>query len=185
MGPPNLMIPYERQANPSFHHICCKINHLPWKSSIKAKALPSITSTMAPRDIATHVDEVSIDLAEPHQAVRERRSPDDLLGRLSHDIFRYDCLDRTLKRHHVTGNCPLDYHKDCSLMFDRNCFLGCGWHWSVSNFRTDYSPIRSRRRFGRIPVRGSYHLRGHAISRRDGQCKTSLWGHYGLPRSVC
>lgn len=178
MRPPNLISPFRHVAR----FITCVQNH-----PIKAKALPSIPSAMAPRNIATHVDEVSIDLGEPHQAVRvrERRSPDGLLGRLSHDIFRYDCLDRTLKRHHVTGKCPLDYHKNCSLMFDRNCFLGCRWDWSVSTFRTDHSPVWSRRRFARIPVRRSDDLRGHAISRRDGQRKTSLGGHHGLPRSIC
>lgn len=62
---------------------------------------------MAPENIATLIEEVSIEQAEPHQGVRGGRSP-DLLVKLSHEVFRYDCLDRRLKRHHVTGNRQLD-----------------------------------------------------------------------------
>lgn len=167
-----------------FRHVA-RFLYSRWKSSIKAKALPSIPSTMAPGNIVTQADEVSIDLGEPHPGVRESSNTGDRLGKLSHEIFKYDCLDRRLKRHHVTGNCPLDYPKNCSLILDRNCFLRCRWHWSVSNLRIGHSPFRSRRCFARVPVRRSYDLHGHEISGRDGQRKTSLWGDHGLPWSIC
>lgn len=40
---------------------------------------------------------------QTHQGLRVGKSPDDILGKLSHEVFKYDCLDRRLKRHHVTG----------------------------------------------------------------------------------
>ena len=140
---------------------------------------------MAPENIAAQVEEVGIDQGEPHQGVRVGRSSEDLLGRLSHEIFRHDCLDRTLKQHHVTGSCTPNQHKDGSLMLDRCCFLGCGWHRSLSDFRTDHSLVRSCRCFASIPLRRSYNLRGYAVARRDGQCKTGIRSAYGLSRGVC
>ena len=123
---------------------------------------------MAPENIATQIEEVSIDQGEPHQSVREGRSSEDLLGRLSHEIFRHDCLDRTLKQHHVTGSRTSDQHKDGSLILNRNCFLRCGWHRSLSDFRTDHSLVRSCWCFASILVRRSHDLRGYAVARRDG-----------------
>ena len=68
--------------------------------SIETKALPS---AMASGNIATQVEEISIDQVEPHQRVQVGKSPEYRIGNLSHEIFRYDCLDRRLKQHHVTG----------------------------------------------------------------------------------
>ncbi|KAL9134358.1 MAG: hypothetical protein Q9175_004463 [Cornicularia normoerica] len=65
-----------------------------------AKVVPPST---APGSMETQIEEVSLEQGEPRQDVRVGKSPDDLLGKLSHEIFKYDCLDRKLKRHHVTG----------------------------------------------------------------------------------
>lgn len=140
---------------------------------------------MAPRSANTQFEEVSIEHVEPDQAVRVARNPDDLLGKLSHEVFKHDCLDRRLKRHHVTGRYPLDCLKDLSLTLDRHCFFGRGWHWSFSDFRTDPRVGRSCWCSSSIPVRRSYDLRGYAIARRDGQCQTCFRGSHGLPRRVC
>ena len=77
--------------------------------SIETKALPS---AMASGNIATQVEEISIDQGEPHQRVQVGKSPEYRIGNLSHEIFRYDCLDRRLKQHHVTGICEPDRHED-------------------------------------------------------------------------
>ncbi|CAD6592054.1 MAG: Cationic amino acid transporter 2 [Alectoria sarmentosa] len=58
---------------------------------------------MAPGSIKTQIEEVTIEQGETHQGLRVGKSPDDILGKLSHEVFKYDCLDRRLKRHHVTG----------------------------------------------------------------------------------
>ena len=52
---------------------------------------------MAPGSIKTETEEGS------HPGVQMVDTPDDLLGKLSHEVFKYDCLDRRLKRHHITG----------------------------------------------------------------------------------
>ena len=139
---------------------------------------------MAPRNITPQIEEVSIEQAEPHQGIRGGRSP-DLLVKLSHEVFKYDCLDRSLKRHHVTGNCQLGYPKGSPLILDRNRFLGRGWHWSLSNFRTDLSPLRPCGCIASILVRRVYNLRGYAVARRDGQCQTSGWSDHGLSGCIC
>ena len=53
---------------------------------------------MAPPDITVELREVSKAESEPYHNV-----PGELLERISHEIFRNDCLDRRLKRHHITG----------------------------------------------------------------------------------
>ncbi|KAF6221837.1 hypothetical protein HO133_001805 [Letharia lupina] len=58
---------------------------------------------MAPGSIEIRHEELSIEQGEHHQSAPVSKSSDDLLGRLSHEVFKYDCLDRRLKRHHVTG----------------------------------------------------------------------------------
>ena len=161
---------------------CCKYCYFYWKPSIRAKALQF---TMAPENIATRIEEVSIDQGEPHQSVQVGRSSEDLLSRLTHEIFKHDCLDRRLEQHHVTGSCTPDQHEDGSLILDRNCFLRCGWHRSFSDLGTDLGVVRSCRYFARIPVRRSYDLRGYAVARRDGQCKTGLGSPYGFPPGIC
>lgn len=60
---------------------------------------------MAFGNIANQLEEISIDQGEPDQRVQVGKPPEYLLGKLSHEIFKYDCLDRALKQHHVTGNC--------------------------------------------------------------------------------
>ncbi len=69
---------------------------------------------MAHESIRTQTEEVSIEQGKPYQGARVEKSPDDLLSRISHEIFKRDCLDRKLKRHHVTGKYPLVVPKDCS-----------------------------------------------------------------------
>lgn len=56
---------------------------------------------MAPGSIKTEIDE------EPRPGVLMADIADDLLGKLSHEIFKHDCLDRRLKRHHITGRVHL------------------------------------------------------------------------------
>ena len=70
---------------------------------------------MPPGSITTQIEETGTVDSEPHQAVRVNRTPADTLSRLGHEIFRYDCLDRRLKRHHVTGNCSLNFTLTPSL----------------------------------------------------------------------
>lgn len=53
---------------------------------------------MASGSIKTQIEELVVEHGESHQAVRAEKSPDDLLG-----VWKYDCLDRRLKRHHITG----------------------------------------------------------------------------------
>lgn len=146
-----------------------------------AKVVPPST---APGSMETQIEEVSLEQGEPRQDVRVGKSPDDLLGKLGHEIFKYDCLDRKLKRHHVTGKCPIDCLKGCSLTVDRNRVLGCGWYWSLSDFGTDCRPRRSYWRHPSIPIRRSYDFRGYAIARRDGQCETGSRSDHGLSRRV-
>ena len=67
---------------------------------------------MALGNIANQLEEISIDQGEPHQRVQVGKSPEYLLGKLSHEVFKYDCLDRTLKQHHVTGSRTPDRHRD-------------------------------------------------------------------------
>lgn len=52
---------------------------------------------MAPGSMKTDIEE------ESHPGVQVEKLPDDLLGKLSHEVFKYDCLDRRLKQHHITG----------------------------------------------------------------------------------
>ncbi len=135
---------------------------------------------MAPRNILTRIEELNIEQGEPHQVVQEGKSLEVRFGKLGNEVFKYDCLDRRLKRHHVTGKCSLASHNDCSLKFDRNCFFGCRWYRSLSDFGTNHSLVRSRRCFDSISLRRSYDLRGYAVARRDGQCKAGLWSDHGL-----
>ena len=65
---------------------------------------------MASRNMANQLEEINIDQGEPDQRVQVGK-PEHLLGKLSHEIFKYDCLDRTLKQHHVTGIRTPDLHK--------------------------------------------------------------------------
>ena len=58
---------------------------------------------MAPGSTQSEIEEFAIEQGEPHLGVQVGKSPDDLLGKLSHEVFKYDCLDRRLKRHHITG----------------------------------------------------------------------------------
>ncbi|KAM0799999.1 amino acid permease/ SLC12A domain-containing protein [Usnea florida] len=46
----------------------------------------------------------SID-SQPKEVILQQNQSrqDDILSKLSHEVFKYDCLDRKLKRHHVTG----------------------------------------------------------------------------------
>lgn len=77
---------------------------------IKSQAL---LFDMAPTHIRNQIEELILEQAEPHQDLRVEKSREDLLGKLGHEVFKYDCLDRQLKRHHVTGNCPLNF---CRLL---------------------------------------------------------------------
>lgn len=139
---------------------------------------------MAPESNQTQIEGVSVEQGEFYQGAQVGKSSEDLFGKLSHEIFKFDCLDRGLKRHHVTGCCPLDSLKDSSLTSNRNCFLGCRWNWSFSNFWADYSFGRSGRCSGGISFRRSYDFCRHAIACRDGQCKTGFRGDHGLPRRI-
>ena len=135
---------------------------------------------MVQESINAQIEEVSIEQGELQQGVRVGKSLDGLSGRFSHEVFKYDCLDRKLKRHHVTGKYALVVPKHCSLTLDRNRFLGCGWHRSLSDFGRDNRIRRSYWCFTRILVRWSYYFCGYAIARGDGQCKTGFWGDHGL-----
>ena len=53
---------------------------------------------MAPHDITVEVREASKAESETYH-----NAPGELLERISHEIFKNDCLDRRLKRHHITG----------------------------------------------------------------------------------
>ena len=53
---------------------------------------------MAPHDTTVGVEVESKAESEPYH-----NAPADLLERISHEVFRNDCLDRRLKRHHITG----------------------------------------------------------------------------------
>ena len=101
---------YERRLSP-----VRKIHHFSLKVSIKVKALSTI---MAPENITTQIEEISRENREPHQAVRVT------LGRLGHEIFKHDCLDRRLKRHHVTGNCSLNFTMTTGLRRTGIAFSG-------------------------------------------------------------
>ena len=79
-------------------------------------------STMALGNIANQLGEINIDQGEPDQRVQADKPPEYLLGKLSHEVFKHDCLDRTLKQHHVTGNCTPDRHRDLLA------YLGQGLH---------------------------------------------------------
>ena len=54
-------------------------------------------------NIPTRIEEVIVREGGSYRSVQVERGQEDLLGRLSHEIFRHDCLDRRLKQHHITG----------------------------------------------------------------------------------
>jgi len=54
---------------------------------------------MAPNGVG-EVEELSIDEIGSHQFAP--RASEKLVERLSHEVFKYDHLDRRLKRHHIT-----------------------------------------------------------------------------------
>ena len=112
--PPNILhrpsSRYERLLSP-----IRKIHHFSLKLLIKVKALSTF---MAPGDITTQIEEISRGKREPRQAVRVT------LDRLGHEIFKHDCLDRRLKRHHVTGNCSLNFTMTTGLRRTGIAFSG-------------------------------------------------------------
>ena len=67
---------------------------------------------MASGNIAIQLEDISTDQGEPDHRVQVGKGPEYLFSKLSHEIFKNDCLDRTLKQHHVTGNCSPDRHDD-------------------------------------------------------------------------
>ena len=87
---------------------------------------------MAPPDITVELREESKAESEPYHNV-----PGELLERISHEIFKNDCLDRRLKRHHITGtSSPENNHG--WLTRHRHCVLrGCR-HRPVSEFRANH-----------------------------------------------
>lgn len=155
----------------------CNIDHLHLKPSTNVKLLPP---TMPSESTKIQIEELVVERAESHQAVRAEKSPDDLLG-----VFKYDCLDRRLKRHHVTGKCPFDCLRDCSLMCIRDRLFRRGWHRSISDFGTDHRLGWSRWSTNSLSIRESDRLLGHAITRRDGFHPAGCWGDHGLPVRVC
>ena len=57
-----------------------------------------------PRSIKTQVEEIGQEQSTTHHTFPpEEESQGHLLDRLSHEVFKHDCLDRRLKRHHITG----------------------------------------------------------------------------------
>ena len=87
---------------------------------------------MAPPDTTFDIRETSMAESEPNH-----KEPGELLGKISHEIFRYDCLDRKLKRHHITGTSAgtITY---CWLTYRRYCVLRCCRYRAVPDFRTDH-----------------------------------------------
>ena len=75
---------------------------------------------MAPEITQSHIEEVSIEQGKPRQGVQVGRSPDHILDKLSHEVFKHDCLDRRLKRHHVTGKRTFE----CLKKTGRSCQTG-------------------------------------------------------------
>ena len=53
---------------------------------------------MAPLDTENDVEESKAE-SEPYHSVLEK---------IGHDVFKNDCLDRRLKRHHITGTFSLE-----------------------------------------------------------------------------
>ncbi|KAK3171965.1 hypothetical protein OEA41_004049 [Lepraria neglecta] len=58
---------------------------------------------MAPLNAISDVEEVKEEESKPPQAASGEPPHEALIERFSHEVFRYDCLDRRLKRHHITG----------------------------------------------------------------------------------
>ena len=52
-----------------------------------------------PKSATVHVDDLT-----PGRSRLSIPSQQNVLERVSHEVFRYDHLDRQLKRHHITGN---------------------------------------------------------------------------------
>ena len=46
---------------------------------------------------------VQIERLQPYQDELTNTPHENILERLSHEVFRHDHLDRKLKRHHITG----------------------------------------------------------------------------------
>ena len=56
-------------------------------------------------------DIYELDNRGTNQAYEEEASrlpPATAVERLGHEVFKYECLDRRLKRHHITGGSPYD-----------------------------------------------------------------------------
>ena len=70
---------------------------------------------MAGENTTIRIENFGIEQDGSHEGVRVSRSSENLIDRLGHEVFRHDCLDRKLKRHHVTGNCSADLHKSARL----------------------------------------------------------------------
>lgn len=58
---------------------------------------------MAPINISSEVTEVIKEESQLPQTAPGGPPEEPLIERISHEIFKYDCLDRRLKRHHITG----------------------------------------------------------------------------------
>lgn len=136
---------------------------------------------MAPNSVSSHVEveELSMDTDGCRRVVPGARA--NVIERLSHEMFKYDHLDRRLKRHHVTGlrSQGVDIHS--LLTSERNRVLWCRRHRFVPDFGAGRRDGRSRWRLAGIPLCWTRNLLSDEILGRNGFCPACQGSHHGLP----